>query len=83
MGAMKEKLPQYAICIVNNDYPASLELHKVYRLVPDEEAALDGDVRVIHESGEDYLYPADYFVLIMVPQEKAQLLRESFVPYST
>lgn len=79
---MKEDTPQYAICIANDDYPASLELHKVYRLVPDEEAALDGDVRVIDESGEDYLYPADYFVLITVPKEKAQLLRESFVPYS-
>ncbi len=59
---MKEPPPQYAICIANDEYPASLELHKVYRLLPDEEAALDGDVRVIDESGEDYLYPADYFV---------------------
>ncbi|MBX3055118.1 MAG: hypothetical protein KF770_01480 [Anaerolineae bacterium] len=79
---MNEIIPQYAICIANNGYPASLELHKVYRLIPDEAAALDGDVRVIDESGEDYLYPADYFVFITVPKEKAQLLWESFVPYS-
>ncbi|HRQ38821.1 MAG TPA: hypothetical protein PLD25_13015 [Chloroflexota bacterium] len=80
---MKENPPQYAICIANDEYPASLELHKVYRLMPDEEAALDGDVRVIDESGEDYLYPADYFVLITLPEEKALILRDSFVPYST
>ncbi len=80
---MKENPPQYAICIANDEYPASLELHKVYRLMPDEEATLDGDVRVIDESGEDYLYPADYFVLITLPEEKALVLRDSFVPYST
>ncbi|HEV8717223.1 MAG TPA: hypothetical protein VGX03_30935 [Candidatus Binatia bacterium] len=48
----------------NSEYPASLELHKVYRLLSDDEAAKDGDLRVIDESGEDYLYPADYFVVI-------------------
>lgn len=54
---------QFVICIDNTDYPASLELHKVYRVLPDEEAAADGDLRVIDESGEDYLYPTDYFLL--------------------
>ena len=44
------------VCIDNLDYPAALELHKIYRVIPDEEAALDGDIRVIDESGEDYLY---------------------------
>jgi len=39
-------------------------MHKVYRVLPDEDAAKDDDFRVIDESGEDYLYPADYFVLI-------------------
>jgi hypothetical protein len=59
--------PQFAVCIQNADYPASLELYKIYRILPDEEAALDGDIRVIDESGEDYLYPAEYFVVIEVP----------------
>ncbi len=58
---------QFAVCLNNKDYPASLELHKIYRIIPDEEARQDGDIRVIDESGEDYLYPASYFVLIELP----------------
>jgi hypothetical protein len=61
--------PRFAVCINNTDYPASLELHKIYQVLPDEEAARNGDLRVIDESGEDYLYPASFFVLIEVPQE--------------
>lgn len=58
---------QFVVCINNLEYPASLELYKIYRLLPDNDAALDGDVRVIDESGEDYLYPSAYFVSIEVP----------------
>ena len=75
----KHSTPRFAICIDNSKYPASLELHKVYRVLPDEEADLDGDLRIIDESGEDYLYPADYFVLLDVPKEKVQILTQSFV----
>ena len=53
--------PRFAVCINNTEYPASLERHKIYRVLPDEEAAKDGDVRVIDESGEDYLYPGRAF----------------------
>ena len=53
-----------AVCINNADYPASLELHKIYRVLPDEDAAADGDLRIVDESGEDYLYSADDFILI-------------------
>ena len=60
---------QFVVCINNADYPASLELYKIYRVLPDEDAARDGDIRVIDESGEDYLYPASYFVSIEVPKE--------------
>ena len=49
----------FAVCINNSEYPASLELHKIYRVIADEDAARDGDMRVIDESGEDYLYPSD------------------------
>lgn len=59
---------RFAICVNNTDYPASLELHKIYRVLPDEEAESDGDFRIIDESGEDYLYPAEYFVLAELPQ---------------
>ena len=54
--------PRFTICINNSEYPASLELHKVYQVVPDKDAERDGDLRIIDESGEDYLYPAEYFV---------------------
>ncbi len=67
MKTRQDGSPYFAICLNNADYPASLELHKVYRVLPDEEAARDGDIRVIDESGEDYLYPADYFVVIDLP----------------
>ena len=59
---------EFVVCIDNADYPVALELHKIYRAIPDEEAKLDGDMQVIDESGEDYLYPASYFAPIQVPQ---------------
>ena len=68
---------RFAVCINNTDYPASLELHKIYRVLPDEEAAKDGDLRVVDESGEDYLYPAEFFVLIDVPKAVEQALLQT------
>lgn len=68
MKREKEKGIRFAVCVNNADYPASLELHKIYRVLPDEDAAEDGDMRVVDESGEDYLYPADYFVLVELPK---------------
>ena len=70
--------PRFAICVNNSEYPASLELHKIYRVLPDAGAAKDGDVRVIYESGEDYLYPANYFVLIGLPRGTVRALNKSF-----
>ena len=58
---------EFVVCINNEGYPASLELHKIYRVIPDDDAAEDGDLRVIDESGEDYLFPAAYFAPIKVP----------------
>jgi hypothetical protein len=63
----KKKSSQYLLCIDNSDYPASLETRKVYRTIPDALAMSRNFVRVIDESGEDYLYPADLFVPIEVP----------------
>jgi len=68
MKKSKKNLPGFVVCINNENYPASLELHKIYRVIPDEDAAADGDIRVIDESGEDYLFPASYFTPIKVPQ---------------
>jgi hypothetical protein len=64
----REENIRFAVCVNNAEYPASLELHKIYRVLPDEDAEADGDLRVVDESGEDYLYPADYFVLLELPQ---------------
>jgi hypothetical protein len=66
---------QFAICIQNESYPASLELWKVYRVLPDEKAAKHQLIRIVDESGEDYLYSESWFVLIKLPQaaEKAML----------
>lgn len=76
MKELKTSLNRFAVCVNNADYPASLELHKIYRVIPDTDAASDGDLRVVDESGEDYLYPSEYFVLIELPQAvKKSLLR--------
>jgi hypothetical protein len=60
--------PQFAICIKNEEYPASLQLWKVYRVLPDEKGKRHNMIRVIDESGEDYLFSADYFVPVELPQ---------------
>jgi hypothetical protein len=72
---------RFAICIDNAEYPASLELHKLYRVIADEDAKKDGDLRIIDESGEDYIYPNDYFLLVDIPRGTAQSLNKSFTSY--
>ena len=64
------------VCINNAEYAASLELHKIYRVVPDDKATLDGDLLIIDESGEDYLDPAEWFVPVNLPRRiRGSLLR--------
>lgn len=58
---------QYVICIKNKDYEASLELRKVYQAIQDNSAP-HGLIRIIDESGEDYLYPSNFFVQITIPK---------------
>jgi hypothetical protein len=58
---------QFVVCLKNDGYPASLEKRKLYQIVPDSQAATHDLLRVIDESGEDYLYPAGYFAPIEVP----------------
>ena len=65
--APKTSAARFVLCVRNKDYPASLELRKVYRLLPDELATKHRQVRVIDESGEDYLYPEELFVPIKLP----------------
>ena len=59
---------QFALCLNNEDYLASLEVGKVYRVIPDKEAASHGYIRVIDESGEAYAYSAERFHLIPLPR---------------
>ena len=73
-------IPRFAICIDNREYPASLELHKVYRVVPDQDAEQDGDMRIVDESGEDYLYPVSYFVLLDLPRSTVMTLSKAYSP---
>ncbi|MGH9511535.1 MAG: hypothetical protein ACRD2U_05305 [Terriglobales bacterium] len=72
---VKKREARFVLCVQNKDYPASLETRKVYQLLSDEDASKHGQVRIIDESGEDYLYPEDYFVPIKLPQaaERAML----------
>lgn len=63
---IKSKSP-FVVCVDNSGYVASLELHKIYRSVPDQDAESDGDIRVVDESGEDYLYSKERFIPIEVP----------------
>ncbi len=77
MQESKQNLPEFVVCINNSDYPASLELHKIYRLLVDKDALEEGDIRFIDESGEDYLYPSSYFVPIQVPQTVEESFRRA------
>jgi hypothetical protein len=73
---MKSAL-QFAVCVKNKDYPAALELRKLYQVVPDEAAAKLHQIRVVDESGEDYLYPKEYFVPVHLPQSAERALRRA------
>jgi hypothetical protein len=67
---------QFAICVNNEGYEDDLKLRMVYRVLSDESAARSSYVRIVDETGEDYLYPAAYFVMIDVPQDaESALLR--------
>jgi hypothetical protein len=69
-----EKELVFALCIANKD-TEDLEKKKVYQVLPDEEALKEGYLRIIDESGEDYLYPESYFILLQLPNEAKEALR--------
>lgn len=62
-----------AICINNKDYLASLELRKIYQILPDEKAEKHKMIRIIDESQEDYLYPESFFIIIELPEVAEKL----------
>jgi hypothetical protein len=78
---MKPPTKPFALCIDNADYQASLIRGKVYRILPDPRAAKDDLVRIIDESGEDYLFHKSHFVFVDFPQGvRKKLLALESVP---
>jgi len=72
---MRKGVPsQFAVCVDNEGYPASLEVRKLYEIRPDEKSEREGFLRVVDESGEDYLYPAERFRRLAVPLAVRQAL---------
>ena len=69
---MKHPQKPFALCVDNSDYEASLILGKVYRILPDVKAARDDLVRIVDESGEDYLYHKSHFVFVDFPKAVAK-----------
>lgn len=72
MERKKEGLT-FALCIGNKDCE-DLEIRKIYQVLPDGDAEKEGFIRVIDESGEDYLYPKSYFILVKLPREVKEAL---------
>jgi hypothetical protein len=73
MITMEWKERKFAICLRNKECE-DLELHKIYQVLPDDRAAKDGYLRIVDESGEDYLYPESYFVLVRLPHKAQEAL---------
>lgn len=71
---MKKHTRRFALCIDNTSYEASLIPRKVYEIIPDEKAAKEDFLRVVDESGEDYLYHKSHFVLVEFPVEVERAL---------
>lgn len=72
---MRQRAKSFALCVDNTDYKASLIPGKVYRIISDSQAAKDDLVRIVDESGEDYLYHKAYFVFVDFPRAIAKRIR--------
>lgn len=68
MKKSKKSSARFVVCIKNRGYSVALEPRKIYVALPDPTAAKQGLIRVVDESGEDYLFPATYFVPVRLPQ---------------
>jgi len=73
----KKKETQFVVCVKNKGYSASLELRKLYQAISDERAAKLHQLRIVDESGEDYLYPEAYFVPVQLPQAVERAVRRT------
>jgi hypothetical protein len=72
--AKENEEQSFALCIENKECE-DLEKRKIYKVLPDDEALKDGYLRIIDESGEDYLYPESYFILVELPREAQDALQ--------
>ncbi|MGC2109344.1 MAG: hypothetical protein WA655_07490 [Candidatus Korobacteraceae bacterium] len=80
---MRKGPPEFVICVKNRGYRASLELRKLYQTIPDPLANGHRQIRIVDESGEDYLYPATYFVPVDLPHSSGKaVLRATTVSLS-
>ena len=68
---------RFAVCVCNDGYPAALELHRTYPMLPDAQAERHGLVRIVDESGEGYLYPQEFFQPIDASTAQQELRRAS------
>jgi len=68
---------KFAICTENKGYEASLELRKLYQVIPDSKAQALDQIRVIDESGDDYLFPAAYFAPVDLPSSVAERVKQT------
>ena len=74
---LRQPRSSYVLCVRNRGYRASLELRKVYRKIADAWAHSHNLIRVVDESGEDYLYPARFFRALNIPQSVRSALRRA------
>ena len=77
----KTQVPQLAVCVQSDD-PDLITPRMIYQILPDESAEKSDYVRVIDNEGEDYLYPAKYFVLVELPSEVQRAFRDTPQPHA-
>ncbi|UCH98652.1 MAG: hypothetical protein JSV88_10730 [Candidatus Aminicenantes bacterium] len=70
---MENSQLNYVLCVRNDDCE-DLEVRKIYKVLPDKRASKDGYLRIVDESGEDYLYPESYFLFIELPHKARELI---------
>ena len=74
---ISEQGSSFVLCVSNEGYEVSLEKRKVYRRLPDEPDGDDQLIRVVDESGEDYLFPSEFFVPIILPKAATAVFEEA------
>ncbi len=77
MARPRQKRAGFAICVKNEGYEVSLERRNIYEVLADSDAQAHQQVRVIDESGEDYLFPETFFVLVELPKRTEQAVIEA------